>query len=190
MDLNMPFHGFKSLSWLLLLSLPASAHHSAAQYRVDQVVAIQGTVSAFDWTNPHTYLFIEDAEGRNWRIEGNATSILRRNGWSRDTLQEQDSVTVRINPARNADQSRGRLLSLTTADNSVYSASTSSIDISSESAGRRPDDIQGIWIGRSAEAFDLLFAYIDHPLTDKGNTARAEYDQSPSRRCRSGGRGV
>ena len=37
----------------------ASGHHSASLFDTESVVAFEGTVSRFDWTNPHVYIYIE-----------------------------------------------------------------------------------------------------------------------------------
>ena len=44
---------------LSLMTLPAAAHHSQAIYDTDQIVTIEGIVTDYRWTNPHTYLYVE-----------------------------------------------------------------------------------------------------------------------------------
>ena len=88
-----------SLGGLLLLALPLLAHHSfAAEYDSTKPVTLKGTVTKFDWVNPHSRLFLDvkDDSGKvtAWEFEtGNPTSM-QRNGWKRDTLKPGDEVVV------------------------------------------------------------------------------------------------
>lgn len=164
----------RSVTLLTLLSISALAHHSPARFRVDQVVAVDGRVLRVDWTNPHTYLFVEDGDGQSWRFEANSTSIMRRAGWTRDTLEPGEAVVVRANPGRDAAARIGRLLSVARADGTVLSGSSPA----AENAFAGSDDIQGVWRGNAEQAFEFLFAYLDHPVTDKAARAMADYDES------------
>jgi hypothetical protein len=38
----------------------AWAHHSGSIFNPDSVVAVQGEVSRFSWTNPHVYIYVDD----------------------------------------------------------------------------------------------------------------------------------
>lgn len=88
-----------TLAGLLLLALPLLAHHSfAAEYDANKPVTLKGTVTKFDWVNPHSRLFLDvkDDSGKvtAWEFEtGNPTSM-QRNGWKRDTLKPGDQVVV------------------------------------------------------------------------------------------------
>ena len=42
---------------------PAAAHHSAVMFDSEAVVTFQGTVTAFEWTNPHVYIYVEVTDG-------------------------------------------------------------------------------------------------------------------------------
>ena len=90
--------------WLLLAySLLASAllaHHSfGAEYDATKPVTLTGVITKIDWTNPHSYFFIDvkDAKGNlaNWKLEGYPPSVLSRTGWKKDvTMKVGDTVTV------------------------------------------------------------------------------------------------
>src|SRR5260370_34864916 len=80
---------------------PLWAHHSiAAEYDDKKPITLRGTVTKFDWTNPHVYLYLDvrEANGKttNWAVEYNSTLDLKRsgNGWNRDIVQVGDSVTA------------------------------------------------------------------------------------------------
>jgi V8-like Glu-specific endopeptidase len=93
-----------SATWLafplLLLAIPVLAHHSfGAEYDVDKPVTVMGVITKIEWTNPHTYLFmdVKDDKGNvaNWKFEGYPPVVLNRTGWRKDiTMKVGDTVTV------------------------------------------------------------------------------------------------
>jgi len=103
---------------LLALATSSQAHHSfSAQYDADQPVMLQGTVTKFEWTNPHARLYIdvlgENGEASNWNIELGSPNFLSRAGWSRNDLKIGDKVTVDGSKARSgADMANARSIVL------------------------------------------------------------------------------
>ena len=85
---------------MLALLLFAILHHSfGAEYDVNQPITLTGTLTAIEWTNPHThfYLDVKDSNGKvvNWKFEGYNPSVLVRNGWKKDvTMKIGDVITV------------------------------------------------------------------------------------------------
>ena len=85
---------------MLVLLLVALLHHSfGAEYDVNQPITLTGTLTAIEWTNPHThfYLDVKDASGKvvNWKLEGYNPSVLVRTGWRKDvTMKVGDTITV------------------------------------------------------------------------------------------------
>src|SRR5215813_13769128 len=80
-----------AVSSLLLPSFLAAAHHSfGAEYDADKPVTLTGVVTRIDWTNPHSYFFLDvkDAGGNvaNWKFEGYPPGVLYRTGWKGDTI--------------------------------------------------------------------------------------------------------
>lgn len=72
----------------------AGAHHSFAVYfDADDPVTVEGTVTAFRFTNPHGTLVL-DVDGTEWRAETNAPVVLQRRGWTRGSLRPGQRVTV------------------------------------------------------------------------------------------------
>jgi hypothetical protein len=92
----------------------AFAHHSFAMFDSDHQIKISGTITKFDWTNPHIYLFIsgnEDGkEAKAWTIEGASPGILNRIGWKFNAVKPGDKVEMVIAPLRSGEQ--GGLLKL------------------------------------------------------------------------------
>jgi hypothetical protein len=79
----------------------AQAHHSFAMFDQSRQVAVVGVVRDFQWTNPHAFIEIEDAQQTRWSIEMNSPNNLIRQGWTRSALKLGDKVTVLLNPLRN-----------------------------------------------------------------------------------------
>ncbi|WEK45914.1 MAG: DUF6152 family protein [Candidatus Andeanibacterium colombiense] len=82
---------------------PALAHHSFAMFDQKKVMTLKGTVTEFQWTNPHSFLEIDVPSGgkiQHWSIELNSPNNLKRQGWLRTSIKGGDKVTVRINPLR------------------------------------------------------------------------------------------
>lgn len=77
----------------------AYAHHSTAMFDMMHTVKVEGTVTQFDWTNPHTFIFM-DVAGKggveHWGVEGMSPNYLSRNGWSRHTLKPGDKVEMEV----------------------------------------------------------------------------------------------
>jgi hypothetical protein len=95
-----------------LLSIPASAHHSHANYNTGEFTNVSGTITEVVWTNPHVWLYMEvaNAQGRPqmWAMEGGSVTSLMRGGWQRNSLKPGDKVSVRCHRLR--DGSEGCLL--------------------------------------------------------------------------------
>ena len=93
-------------------AVPALAHHSHANYMESEWTYLQGTVREIHWMNPHSWIYLDvtDAEGqsRAWALEGASVTTLRRDGWTQDSVQVGDEISVRCHQLR--DGSRGCLL--------------------------------------------------------------------------------
>lgn len=81
------------------------AHHSfATQYDADAPVKLTGAVTKVEWLNPHARFYVdvtgEDGTVTNWNLELASPNVLRRNGWSRNSLEVGDHVTVEGSRAR------------------------------------------------------------------------------------------
>ena len=77
----------------------ANAHHSfAAEFDADKRVTLDGVITKVEWTNPHTYFFVDvtDVSGRisGWAVEGGAPNALYRAGWKPTSLKAGDRVTI------------------------------------------------------------------------------------------------
>src|ERR1700733_4731963 len=76
----------------------APAHHSFAVFfdTDSQLRKVTGVVKEFHFTNPHGVVTLAVAEGDRqviWRAETNSPSILRRRGWTADSLHVGEKIT-------------------------------------------------------------------------------------------------
>ena len=88
-----------------LTTYQAAAHHSfAAEFDSNVPVHVTGTVVKVDWTNPHTYIFMEveteDGDYEEWAFEMGSPNGLMRRGWTRNTLEIGSEIIVRGTRAR------------------------------------------------------------------------------------------
>src|SRR3954470_9000873 len=102
-------HWFSTLSLTLLLSSTpraSEAHHSFAMYDSTKLVTVDGTVTNFQWTNPHVLLWITGSTASGeaptlWTVElPTSPGNLKRMGWSKHSLKGGDKVLVELNPLR------------------------------------------------------------------------------------------
>ena len=86
----------------LAVSAPVFANHGNASYD-NKEVTIKGTVTAWLWTNPHTFLKLDvtDESGNvvHWVCENQAPSTLVNFGFTAKTFKPGDVVTVVLGAA-------------------------------------------------------------------------------------------
>ena len=104
---------------IFAMSRPRLAHHSGASYDSDHQISLTGTVSNYEWTNPHVFIYLDvkDENGAvvQWRVEGNSPNMLARAGWKKEMIKAGDQITVNGAPAKNKAPIL-RLISLTLAN--------------------------------------------------------------------------
>jgi hypothetical protein len=91
---------YLSMLGVLAFFVPAFAHHGNASYGHAKELTLKGTVTEWDWLNPHTFLKmdVKDDDGKivNWVVEWNAPSSLINNGITRITFKPGDEVNVLV----------------------------------------------------------------------------------------------
>jgi len=99
---------FKKMGMLLITILmlisQASAHHSTQGIYKDEPIEVTGTVIEWVFVNPHPFLTIEviaeSGEAQEWDVSfgGPAAVAMTRRGFSKDTFQPGDVITVTGRP--------------------------------------------------------------------------------------------
>jgi len=96
---------FLMSSIFLAVSIPVLAHHGNAGYEQDKVTILKGTVTEFEWTNPHGQIHFDvtDENGNvvHWISECGPPLRLVDVGWTRKTLKPGDVVTFYLKVAKN-----------------------------------------------------------------------------------------
>jgi hypothetical protein len=81
---------------LVSYAMPLSAHHSWPVSR-SQLVTVKGTVTQFEWANPHPMITLEvrtdDGKVEKWLIGGPAINRMEANGWTKGTVKPGDVIT-------------------------------------------------------------------------------------------------
>jgi hypothetical protein len=109
-----------------MLSAAIDAHHSfGGTYDVDKLITIKGTLAQITLRSPHSFLYVEAAEGgaKRWTIEGPSASQFNEQfaQSSKDAFRVGDPVAVVGNPSRSPNSTRARLIRITrTTDGKVW----------------------------------------------------------------------
>lgn len=93
-----------TLALVLLPAIGSTHHNAASHYLLDQKITVKGVVTEFRLINPHARIYFDvttdDGEVQQWLGEGNASSVLRRRGWTDEHLKPGDIITITGSPAR------------------------------------------------------------------------------------------
>ena len=108
---------------LLIASSPVFAHHGASAYDTKKLTTLKGTVTEFQFMNPHSEIFFEvkNADGKveKWSAEAASMVTMSRFGWSKNLFKAGDQITVVGNRARNGSLSM-RLSKVVLANGKEY----------------------------------------------------------------------
>jgi len=118
----MTFRRAALLAAAFVLSTQAFAHHSFAMFDRNKEVTIKGTVKAFNYTNPHSWLdiLVTDEKGgtKEWSFEMEGPSSLMRSGIKPGSLKPGEKITVKAWPLRDG-RPAGAAISITKEDGTV-----------------------------------------------------------------------
>jgi hypothetical protein len=94
---------------VLLISVPLLAHHGEVNYDTEKVVSVKGTVTNFQFINPHVQIFLDvkndKGEIEQWIGEARSPSMLVRFGaWDKSTLKAGDVITATGHPTKNGSK--------------------------------------------------------------------------------------
>jgi len=98
--------GFFPLAVLLvLISTPVFAHHGPAEYDTNTQTTLKGTITDFQFMNPHSLIFFDvtDAAGnaQKWSAEALSATSMVRQGWAKSMFKVGDQVTITGNISKN-----------------------------------------------------------------------------------------
>ncbi len=138
-----------SAAGLLLLGVhEAGAHHSAAQFDTRTEVVLEGTVTQFDWRNPHVYtaIEVETDEGERYiqEIEAGASSILLPLGLSPDAVDIGDRISVIAAPNRRGERRIVLGRQMTKADGTVLPLNIAAPSARAPSVAQA-ESLEGTW---------------------------------------------
>lgn len=97
---------------ILILAVAASlafsgsvwAHHGSSQVYQGKSITLKGTVTGYEWANPHSILSVavKDDSGKvdQWHAEILPPSEMVRAGWNKDSLSIGEEVTVTGRPGK------------------------------------------------------------------------------------------
>jgi len=108
----------------LAIAGAAGAHHSFAMFDHVNRITLSGTVTQFQWTNPHVFIELDVADDkgavRHYSIECASPNVLQRIGWKYSDVRKGDKITLLVNPLKNG-AAGGMLEEATLADGRVLS---------------------------------------------------------------------
>ena len=106
----------------------AWAHHNmSALFDFNNRVSLSGTLTKYDWRNPHIYLTVDvkgDKDGvETWQVEGPAPSFFRTRDITKMDFENAFGKVVKFEASRARDGSRtGLLRVMTLPDGKLVSA--------------------------------------------------------------------
>ena len=118
-------------SLLAVQGMPVWAHHSVAEFDMDQDMTLHGVVKEVWYNNPHVryYLTVVDEDGEEvvWDVHTSSPNNLIRRGWTEDSIKMGDAVTVTGSPTREGAP-RMLIHTVELADGSVVSTRRVDLD--------------------------------------------------------------
>ena len=82
---------------MLAAASPLLAHHSWP-VNTSREVTLKGTVTGYDWGNPHVMIGLdvkaEKGAIEKWNVGGPSTTRMEANGWDKTTLKPGDVITA------------------------------------------------------------------------------------------------
>jgi hypothetical protein len=109
----------------------AVAHHSfSAEFDASKPFKMTGQVTKVEWTNPHTFFYVDvtnEKTGKieNWAMEMGSPNALMRAGWTRNSMKAGDIVTVEGSLAKDGSHTgNARVVTLTATGKQLFAASS------------------------------------------------------------------
>ncbi len=89
---------------LLALAPAVLAHHGTANYDTSKTITVKGTVTGFEFVNPHVQIYWE-AKGdsgatEKWQGELTSPNRLTRVGWTKSSIKVGDEISINGYPTK------------------------------------------------------------------------------------------
>jgi len=95
---------FALLTGVLLFAGVAFAHHGTANYDTNKTVTVKGTITDFQFVNPHVIIVLDvkgdDGKVVSWQGELTSPNRLSRLGWSKSVIKPGDTLTIAGYPTK------------------------------------------------------------------------------------------
>ena len=168
-----------------LMASRAAAHHSAAIYDDKKTITVTGTVSKFEWSNPHVYIFLSQANKAwqliEWEVECSPPSILGRLGWSPASLHPGDTVAVTGRPARDPERKALLPTLIKRGDVTLFERKGELAQLANVGAappvGIKAIGLEGVWVTRLSVKLEKALDGDNLALTIKGKAAYKHFDE-------------
>jgi hypothetical protein len=93
---------------LFMMALPGVAHHSATMFDMSKTVTVEGVVTKWELTNPHSWLWVEVKETNGklavWGFEAEGPSTLARAGIRPSDFRVGTKLSITGNPMRDGQK--------------------------------------------------------------------------------------
>jgi hypothetical protein len=87
---------------MIVMAAPALAHHSFAVYDHTRTLTLSGSVTKFQWTNPHAFIEMDvtqsDGSVKHYSVELTSINMMQRVGWRSNMIKPGDKVKVVMAP--------------------------------------------------------------------------------------------
>lgn len=158
----------------------AFAHHSAAMFDTSKEVVLEGTVTKYDWKNPHVYMALQvradDGSLYEQPIEAGASAVLLPLGLTPGAVTVGERVTIKGNPSRRGPRQIALGRELVKADGSVLPLNISSAASRQAPADVKAASLEGTWFSPRQGFFAYGAGRQAWQITDQARAAVARYD--------------
>ena len=192
---------FLTITTLVFLfnATSVKSHHGRPNFLYDVSITLEGEVIDYSWRNPHVYMEVQTINENNeteiWLIEGGTPSVLKRQGWEKDSIKVGDNIVVVGNPNRNRKKNHLFLEQIVLENGVIFNVKSlrRTVSLSSVNEGNllanKPtvvpsQDFSGTW-ARGLEGPAYFLPPSDWPLTKLGKEQIARFDHlnNPSYDC-------
>jgi hypothetical protein len=81
------------------------AHHGTNLYEMTKPIVVKGTITQFEWGNPHNQIFFDATDDKgnvvHWVTSTEPPAVMSEKGWTRKSLKPGDQVTAYVFAAKN-----------------------------------------------------------------------------------------